>query len=85
MKSLQEIFKQITEDIKMGIESGYPLCCVLNFTIKRFLNIPQANRIKLINNDPFNAYMSCFLHKKGIITRREHEYLLNNGKFTSWI
>jgi len=71
--------KQMVKDLRLGLKSGFPLCCTISYTIKNLLNISQADRLKLINNNPFNPYKSCFLHKRGSITLEEHEYLLNKG------
>lgn len=72
-------FRWIIKDLKLGLKSGFPLCCIISYTIKNFLGVPQADRLKLINDNPLNPYKSCFLHKRGNINLEGHEYLLNKG------
>lgn len=50
----------IWNDLRWGVESGYPKCCVISYTLKHFLGIPQAGRFKMVNG---NSYQSCVLHK----------------------
>jgi hypothetical protein len=47
-------------DLKNGIQSHYPICCVLNYCIDKILNRPAA----LLRFQDSFEYVVCFIHHR---------------------
>lgn len=70
IRSLSSSFKnrvqQAIRDIFNGIRSGYPICCVVNFSIDALLARPSA---QLRWND-ITDYVPCVLHARAYGKKR---------------
>jgi hypothetical protein len=68
-------------DFIVGLRYGYPLCCVLNFTIDSLLGIPSGLSRGESHHAEIGPYVPCHFHKRvrHTLTRRESMLLLKSG------
>jgi hypothetical protein len=53
--------KKAIKDIINGIKEGYPICCVINFSIDTLRNLPIQGIIRYTNVTNFQ-YVPCKIH-----------------------
>ena len=68
-------------DLMLGLRYGYPLCCVLNFTLDSLRGIPSGLSRGESYNEKLGSYVPCEFHKrvKHALTSSESLRLLNSG------
>jgi len=65
----------------LGLSYGYPLCCILNFTIDSLLGVPSGLSRGESYSGKFGSYIPCEFHKKvkRALTPSESLHLLSSG------
>jgi hypothetical protein len=68
-------------DFMLGLSYGYPLCCVLNFTIDSLLGVPSGLSRGESYSRKLGSYVPCEFHKrvKHALSSSESLRLLNSG------
>ncbi len=68
-------------DVKLGLDYGYPLCCVLNFTIDSLLGVPSGLSRGEAYDEKLGSYVPCEFHKrvKHSLTPKESLRLFDSG------
>ncbi|MGD0175610.1 MAG: hypothetical protein ABSC50_02155 [Candidatus Bathyarchaeia archaeon] len=79
MRVLDKLSKS-KSDFMFGLRYGYPLCCVLNFTIDSLIGIPSGVSRGESYNTKVGPYVPCHFHKrvKHALTPSESLLLLNS-------
>ena len=62
-----------------GIKYKFPLCCILAFCLGK-----SSKGVVMRDNDPYDVWRPCFLHKNTAISNKEHLLIVNKGDI-SWI
>jgi hypothetical protein len=68
-------------DFVVGVRYGYPLCCVLNYTLDSVLGTPAALRRGETLNPRTGTYVPCHFHKRvqRALSPTESMQLLKSG------
>jgi len=68
-------------NVVRGLKCGYPLCCVLNYSLDSLLGIPSGLSRGELVKPRTGTYVPCYFHKrvKKSLSRSECLQLLNTG------